>query len=113
MRRALSIVALAGAVILIFPMAANAALPSESPADTFQVNGPKVRSAVIVGNNVWIGGVFTQVQSGSGANVRSVSNLAVLDRTTGQLSSATPLALAGVTGPEVWKLATDGTTVYA
>ena len=113
MRRALSIVVLAGVVILMFPVAAKAALPSESPANTYQVNGPRVRSAVIVGNNVWIGGIFTQVQSGSGSNVRAVSNLAALDRTTGQLSSATPLALAGTTGAEVWKLATDGTTVYA
>lgn len=113
MRRALSVVALVGVVVLLMPAVARAAVPSESPADTFQVNGPRVRSVAIVGNNVWIGGIFTQVQSGSGANVRAVSNLAALDRTTGQLSSATPLALAGVTGAEVWKLATDGTTVYA
>jgi hypothetical protein len=114
MRRALFIGALVGAMLLTFPMPASASLPSESPADTYQVNGPRVRSAVVVGNTVWIGGVFTQVQSGNGANVAAVSNLAALDRTTGQLASgATPLALAGVSGAQVWKLAVDGTTVYA
>jgi hypothetical protein len=93
---------------------ARAALPLETPADTFQLNGPRVRSVVTVGDNVWIAGRFTQVQDGRGANVASVANLAVFSRTTGGVSStASPLALAGVANAEVWKLATDGSVVYA
>ena len=74
-----------------------------------------MRSVVVVGDNVWIGGRFTQVQSGEGANMQAVSNLAALDRLSGGLSTTVvePLALAGVTGSEVWKLAAAGTTVYA
>ena len=103
---------LALAVATISPAAA--ALPGETPADTFQVNGPRVRSIVTVGDNVWIAGKFTQVQAGSGANVDGVANLAVLSKTTGEVSAtASPLALAGVTNAEVWKLATDGSVVYA
>ena len=103
------------AAVIALPSVAVAAVAlSESPADTFQVNGPRVRSVVVVGDNVWIGGQFTRVQNGSGSNVLDVANLAVLDRTTGALSStASPLALAGVSGSQVWKLATDGSTVYA
>ena len=114
MKRSLIAPTIALALVTALPSIASALVPSETPADTFQVGGPRVRALVVVGNNVWIGGQFTQVQSGNGANVQSVSNLAVLDRTSGGLSStATPLQLAGVTGAQVWKLASAGTTVYA
>ena len=100
--------------VLAVPSAATASVPSESPADTFQVNGPRVRSIALVGDNVWVAGQFTQVQNGSGANVQGVTNLAVFDRLSGQPSSAaTPLSLGGVSAAQVWKLATVGTTVYA
>ena len=112
------IIATSVCVCLAIPSAASAEpLTGTTPDDTFQVNGPRVRSVVIVGDNVWIGGRFTQVQSGDAPNVQNeqaVANLAVLDRVTGGLSAtATPLALGGVTNSEVWKLATVGTTVYA
>ncbi|MDH5313173.1 MAG: hypothetical protein OEW66_04955, partial [Actinomycetota bacterium] len=103
MKRSLIAPTIALALVTALPSIASALVPSETPADTFQVGGPRVRALVVVGNNVWIGGQFTQVQSGNGANVQSVSNLAVLDRTSGGLSStATPLQLAGVTGAQVW-----------
>ncbi len=94
---------------------AAATLPQESPEDTFQVNGPRVRSVVTVGDNVWIAGKFTQVQAANGLTQASVSNLAAFSRTTGGLSAsaADRLDLAGVSNAEVWKLATDGTVVYA
>jgi hypothetical protein len=107
-------VLLALASLPLFPSTATALVPSESPADTYQVNGPRVRSVAVVGDNVWVAGQFTQVQTGGGANVDGVSNLAALDRVTGELSStASPLSLAGVSASQVWKLASVGTTVYA
>jgi len=90
---------------------ARAAVPSEVPADTHQVNG-RVRSVVVVGDRVWMGGVFTQVQNGSGAKAQDVTNLAVLGRSTGAPVGVTPLKLGG-SGSQVWKLAVSGTTVYA
>jgi hypothetical protein len=114
MRRSVLLVGLAILFSLVPSFVASAAVPGESPADTFQINDPRVRSVVLVGDNVWVGGQFTQVQSGSGSNVQGVTNLAVLDRTTGGLSgSASPLSLGGISGSQVWKLATDGSTVYA
>jgi hypothetical protein len=114
MTRASILTSLALAVVLATALPAVASLPAESPADTHQVNGPRVRSVAVVGDNVWIGGRFTQVQAPNGSNVDAVDNLAVLDRVTGAPSTtASPLALAGVTNAEVWKLETDGTTVYA
>ncbi len=111
MRRSI-LVALCLGVALGAATPAWAALPSEAPADTYQVNG-RVRSVVVVGDRVWMGGVFSQVQSGNGANVQGVTNLAVLSRTTGGLVSANPLALGGVSNAQVWKLAVSGNTVYA
>ncbi|MGZ8765010.1 MAG: hypothetical protein ACXW2C_04845 [Acidimicrobiia bacterium] len=106
------VVALCLGVALGAAAPAWAALPSEAPADTYQVNG-RVRSVVVVGDRVWMGGVFSQVQSGNGANVQGVTNLAVLGRTTGGLVSANPLALGGASNAQVWKLAVSGNTVYA
>jgi hypothetical protein len=60
------------------------ALPSESPDQTLMVNGP-VRAIEQVGNNVWVGGKFTQVQRRDGTKVADVSNVAVFDATTGDL----------------------------
>jgi hypothetical protein len=107
-------VSLALVVLLGLASTASASVPSESPADTFEVDGPRVRSIAVVGENVWIAGQFSQVQNGAGANVQGVTNLAALDRVTGELSTtATPLPLGGVSAAQVWKLATAGTTVYA
>lgn len=91
---------------------ASAALPSEAPADTYQVNG-RVRSVVVVGDRVWMGGAFSQVQHGGGAAVQSVANLAVLGRTSGTPpAGVSPLKLGG-SGSQVWKLAVSNGIVYA
>ena len=60
------------------------ALPSETPDQTLMVNGP-VRTIEQVGNNVWVGGNFTQVQQPTGTKVADVSNVAVFDSATGDL----------------------------
>src|SRR5215211_7684539 len=60
------------------------ALPSETPDQTLMVNGP-VRTIEQVGNNVWVGGNFTQVQQPNGTKVADVSNVAVFDSATGDL----------------------------
>src|SRR5919107_4206895 len=60
------------------------ALPSESPDQTLMVNGP-VRTIEQVGNNIWVGGKFTQVQQRDGTKVADVSNVAVFDSATGDL----------------------------
>jgi hypothetical protein len=111
---------LRGGISLLVPLViaasapvARAALPSDSPDDTYQAWGKRVRSVVVAGDNVWIGGIVDEVQTGKNVKVRSVVNLAALDRSTGGPSSAAPLQLGGVSGAQVWKLAVAGTTVYA
>ena len=78
----LSLVSMALAVLLA--AGAALALPSESPDQTLMVNGP-VRTIEQVGNNVWVGGKFTQVKRRDGTKVADVSNVAVFDSTTGDL----------------------------
>jgi hypothetical protein len=101
---------LLGALVPGAPIA-RAAVPSELPADTYQVNG-RVRTVVVVGDNVWIGGIFNEVQNGKNVKVQDVVNLAALGRISGALAPATPLQLGGESA-QVWKLAVSGTTVYA
>ena len=114
MRRCVTLLAFAMVAVALTAQAAHAQLPGVNPADTYQVNGPRVRSVVVVGDNVWIGGIFSQVQTGNGSNAGGVQNLAVLSRTTGQVpGGVNPLALGGVSGAQVWKLAVLGNTVYA
>jgi hypothetical protein len=113
-RRSAALLVLVSLAVVTTATGAAAALPGETPADTFQLNDPRIRTIAVVGDNVWMGGQFTQVQNGNGANVQAVQNLAVLSRTTGQVpAGVAPLALGGVSGAQVWKLATVGTTVYA
>lgn len=101
-----------GVSMLAVASPAVASIPSDVPADTHQVNG-RVRSVAVVGDHVWMGGVFTEVQTGKNAKVEDVTNLAVLHRQTGAPVAATPLALGGISGAQVWKLAAYGSTVYA
>jgi hypothetical protein len=105
------------AVFLLLPLAsatpAGAVLPSESPADTYGVNG-KVRSIVVVGDTVWVGGAFKAVTNGnSTSSIMAADGLAAFSRTTGKL--ATGVAVPNLTGSniQVWKLATDGLRVWA
>jgi hypothetical protein len=110
--RAAVTVACVSLLIGLVAPAAAASTPSDVPADTHQVNG-RVRSVAVVGDRVWMGGVFTEVQTGKNAPVENVTNLAALHRQTGAPVTATPLALGGISGAQVWKLAAYGTTVYA
>jgi hypothetical protein len=114
MRRCIVALTLALLAIATLAPTALAQLPGEEPADTYQVNDPRVRSVVVVGDNVWIGGQFSQVQTGNGSNAAAVQNLAVLSASTGQVpGGVNPLSLGGVSGSQVWKLAAVGNTVYA
>jgi len=114
MRRPLILLTLVPAIVATMTSAAHAQLPGQTPANTFEIDGKRVRSVIVVGNNVWIGGIFSNVQNGNGANVASVENLAVLNRTNGQIpAGVSPIKLGGVSGAQVWKLAAVGNTVYA
>jgi hypothetical protein len=114
MRRFFTVLTLSALMLATAATAAHAQLPGETPADTFQVDGPRVRSVVVVGNNVWIAGVFSHVETGNGSNVANVQNLAVLSASSGQVpGGVNPLSLGGVSGAQVWKLVADGNTVYA
>ena len=72
------------AVAMLLASGIALALPSETPDQTLMVNGP-VRTIEQVGNNIWVGGDFTQVQQRNGTVVANVSNVAVFDSTTGDL----------------------------
>src|ERR671921_2680678 len=76
------------------------ALPSETPDQTLMVNGP-VRTIEQVGNNVWVGGNFTQVQQRDGTVVDNVKNVAVFDSVTGQYVDIAPMLGAGSTTTNV------------
>ncbi len=113
MRRFLISFTLVSALVAATTLPAHAQLPGEAPANTFEIDGTRVRSVVVVGKNVWIAGSFTHVLNGNGAVVADVENLAVLDRTTGQIPAGVkPIKLKG-SGAQVWKLTAVGTTVYA
>jgi hypothetical protein len=71
------------------------ALPAEIPDNTPMVNGP-VRSIAQVGDNVWVGGNFSQVQQRNGAVVDTVRNLAVFDASDGHYIDIAP-SLGGST----------------
>ena len=76
------------------------ALPSETADQTLMVNGP-VRAIEQIGNNVWVGGNFTQVQQRNGTVVDNVSNVAVFDSATGQYVDIAPMLGAGSTTTNV------------
>jgi hypothetical protein len=92
------------------------ALPSETPDQTLMVNGP-VRTIEQVGNNVWVGGKFTQVQRRDGTKVADVSNVAVFDSATGDLvrdinnRPIAPMLGAGSTTTNVRDIDVYGTDV--
>src|SRR5918995_3279818 len=84
------------------------AQPSETPDETLMVNGP-VRTIEQVGNNIWVGGKFTQVKQRNGTVVANVSNVAVFDSQTGEYVDIAP-KLSG-TGSEVWNMTLYGDDV--
>ena len=77
------------AAILLFPGLAMA-LPAETPDSTPMVNGT-VRAIAQVGNNVWVGGNFSQVQRRDGTVIDNVRNLAVFDSVTGEYKDVAPI----------------------
>jgi hypothetical protein len=83
MRKSLLLLVSMAAAVL-FASGVALALPSETPDQTLMVNGP-VRTIEQVGNNVWVGGNFTQVQQRNGTVVANVKNVAVFDSATGDL----------------------------
>jgi hypothetical protein len=74
------------------------------------VNGP-VRAIEQVGNNVWVGGNFTQVQQRDGTVVDNVKNVAVFDSETGQYIDIAPMLGAGSTTTNVRDIDVYGTAV--
>src|SRR5919112_6900298 len=86
------------------------ALPSETPDQTLMVNGP-VRTIEQVGNNVWVGGNFTQVQQRDGTVVDNVKNVAVFDSATGHYLDIAPMLGAGSTTTNVRDIDVYGTAV--
>src|SRR5215217_3836766 len=105
LRRA-SLLAASMIVAMLLAGGVALALPSETPDQTLMVNGA-VRTIEQVGNNVWVGGKFTQVQRRDGPKVADVSNVAVFDSTTGDLvrvitnKPITPMLGAGSTTTNV------------
>src|SRR5215212_11341780 len=96
------------AVALLLASGAVLALPSEVPDDTPMVDG-RVRAIEQVGNNVWLGGRFTQVEKRDGKVLGKVGNLAVLDS---QKNTYKPIAPSlGGTGAEVFDMTTYGNDV--
>src|SRR5215217_4356072 len=99
MKRAILLMA-SMVVAMLFASGAALALPSESPDQTLMVNGP-VLTIEQVGNNVWVGGKFTQVQQRDGTVVDNVKNVAVFDAATGQYVDIAPMLGAGTTTTNV------------
>src|SRR5215217_5339492 len=95
MRRAILLTA-SMVVVMLLAGGIALALPSETPDQTLMVNGP-VRTIEQVGNNVWVGGNFTQVQQRDGTVVDNVKNVAVFDSATGQYVDIAPMLGAGST----------------
>ena len=109
MRKGLLLLVSVAAAVLLASRAALA-LPSETPDQTLMVNGP-VRAIERVGNNVWVGGNFTQVQQRDGSVVDNVSNVAVFDSETGQYRDIAPMLGAGGTTTNVRDIDAYGTDV--
>jgi hypothetical protein len=82
MRRTVVLLASMAIAMLLASGVALALPSSETPDNTPMVNGP-VRTFAQVGDNIWVGGNFTQVQTRSGSVIANVSNVAVFDRVTG------------------------------
>ena len=91
------------AIMLALPKSALAALPSEVPDRTPMVDG-RVRAIEQVGNNLWLGGSFSHIETREGRVLGNVDNLAVLDARTGQYRPNIAPGL-GDSGDEVFDMA--------
>jgi hypothetical protein len=95
------------AIMLAQPESALA-LPSGTPDNTPMVDG-RVRAIEQVGNNVWLGGKFTQVKKRDGTVLGRVANVAVFDSETNRFKNIAPKL--GGTDSEVWDMALYGQNV--
>ncbi len=89
----------AAALVLVSGVAL--ALPAETPDNTPMVNGP-VRAIEQVGNTVWVGGNFSQVQQRNGSVLDGVGGLAVFDSATGQYRDIAPVLSGNVRDIDVY-----------
>ena len=84
------------------------ALPSEAPDDTPMVDGT-VRTFAQVGDTVWLGGNFSEVEQRDGTLVDKVVNVVVFDASTGQYLDIAPEL--GDEGSTVWDMDVYGDDV--
>lgn len=101
-------------------------LPVQNPDTTGMVDFPgapsganavAVRSIVQAGNDVWVGGIFTEIDNSAGSKVADASNLAVFDANTGLIASGVhiPIVTASTGSAEVYdmSLGPDGNLYVA
>jgi PKD domain len=115
---AVLVTSLAGAVAAASPagavQTAQASIVSANPADfTPNVLDGQVNAIVQIGNEIVIGGTFTQVQQvGAGQPVLTRDHVAAFDASTGVVSSTFAPAFDGVQGVLSLLPAADGTSLY-
>jgi hypothetical protein len=97
-------------VLAVFIASAGTALaaPPESIDETPMVDG-RVRTITQTGNNIWVGGTFTQVEQRDGSVIANVSNVAVFDSATGEYVDIAPKL--GDEGSTVWDMEIYGDDV--
>jgi hypothetical protein len=93
---------LAACFVLMATLAASAGLPSSNLVKTDMVNGP-VRALAQAGNDLWIGGAFTQVLDSSGNPIQGAGDLVAFN-SSGQLDTSVQVPLVTKT--------TGSATVY-
>jgi trimeric autotransporter adhesin len=103
--RGIAVAVVMAAVVALAP-AASATPPAKPALKTWGATGA-VRSEVIIGTTLYIGGSFTSVVSPDGLTTVPRRHLAAIDLTTGDL-----LAWKPTTNGAVLTMATDGTTLF-
>ena len=83
-------------VFIVISAAVAQALPAQNPDNTGMVDFPAagsgsnavaVRTIAQAGNNVWVGGIFTEIDDQNGNKIQDASSLAVFNATTGSIAS--------------------------
>ena len=96
------VVTLTAATISLLPAArANAVMPETRPDEVGMVDG-LVRAIAIIGDEVWVGGSFSEMLDPNGTTVQAASSLAVFDADSGAPISSS-------TVPDVTKAGGHGT----
>ena len=116
------------AVGLFIVLAAGAAqaLPATTADNTGMVDFPgagggsnavAVRTIAQSGDNVWIGGLFTEIDDGNGVKVQNATDLAAFSSASGLLASGVdvPLVTSSVGEPEIFdaSVGPDGNLYFA